>query len=124
MAIFNGKQPKQIMPDESIPFELTNGETVGLLISWASIERLKVTRDESYAELNRILTKGATDVSDNIRVVFAAYRGCYLCENGSADGAMRYEDFLNLVPMDFALVGQTVRALVDPNCRRGSEARF
>ncbi|MBR3689849.1 MAG: hypothetical protein IKL97_01950 [Eggerthellaceae bacterium] len=121
MAIFNKQQQKQIMPSAAMPFELKNGETVPLEISWSIIERLRVSRDESYPDFSRVLTKGSTDVMDNMRVLYAAYRGGYLNQNGSMDGAMAYADFIGMVPDDMRSVMETVAALLDPKSKRDSE---
>ena len=120
MAIFN--KQRQVMPSASIPFELKNGETVQLEISWSIIERLRVGRDECYADFTRVLTKGSEDIMDQMRVLYAAYRGGYLSQHGSTKDAMSYMDFLELVPDDIRSVSETVAALLDPKSKRGSEA--
>lgn len=121
MAIFNKQQQKQVMPSSAMPFELKNGETVPLEVSWSIVERLRVSRDESYADFSRVLTKGASDVMDNLRVLYAAYRGGYMRQNGSTDGAMSYMAFMDLVPDDMRSVMETVAALLDPKSNRDSE---
>ncbi|MBQ9785063.1 MAG: hypothetical protein IJW29_06150 [Clostridia bacterium] len=119
---FNKRQQRQAIPDSSVPFTLANGETVDLVLSWRMIERLRVTRDESYPELSKILVKGADDAMDNMRLLHAAYRCGYIVENGRVDGAMSYLDFIDLVPDDFGYVMKTVAALLDPKSNRDSEA--
>lgn len=118
----NKQQQRQVMPTSSMPFELKNGETVPLEISWSIIERLRVSRDECYADFTRVLTKGSDDVMDQIRVLYAAYRGGYLSQNGNIAGAMSYMEFLDLVPDDMRGVMETVAALLDPKSSRDSEA--
>lgn len=120
---FNKQQQRQAMPDSSMPFTLANGETVDLVLSWRMIERLRVTRDESYPDLSKILVKGADDAMDNMRLIHAAYRCGYIAANGRADGAMTYLEFIDLVPDDFGYVMSTVAALLDPKSKRDSEGR-
>lgn len=120
MSIFN--KQRQAMPNASIPFELKNGETVQLEISWSIIERLRVSRDECYADFTRVITKGSEDIMDHMRVLYAAYRGGYLSQHGSTNGAMPYMEFLGLVPDDIRGVSETVAALLDPKSKRDSEA--
>lgn len=120
MAIFSNRPQRQTMPSQAVPFELKNGETVPLELSWSIIEQLRVSRDESYADFSRILTKGADDVMDNMRILHAAYRGGYLRQNGGTGGALSYADFVGLVPDDLRRVMETVAALLDPKSDRGS----
>lgn len=120
MSIFNKRNTA--ISNASIPFDLKNGETVQLEVSWSILERLRVSRDECYADFSRIVTKGSDDILDFPRVIYAAYRGSYLKQNGSTNGAMTYMDFIDLIPDDIKGVSETVAALLDPKSKRDSEA--
>lgn len=104
----------------TVPFELADGHKVDLCLSFGRLYTLKSSHKELYTKLNRVLTKGPTDLFDNITVLYAGY----LCtHDGSADTKLSEAEFTDLCP-DYGSVTSAVNALLDPKKRMASAARL
>lgn len=103
-----------------IEFELADGSTVKLTLTYWLLAKLKGCRKDAYARYNEVMVKGAKEELDNIVVLYAAYLCGVIEEDGDAKGAMSEEDFMRAVPYDPQAMNDAIMGLIGPKGRRAS----
>lgn len=91
--------------------ELSNGQKLKLTLNLKRLLILKSNHLDLYKEANKIITKGADDIFDMVKVLYAAY----LCALEIGAEEMNYETFLNLVSdLGFGDITEKVGNLIQP----------
>jgi len=91
--------------------ELSNGQKVKLTLNLKRLLVLKSNHLDLYREANKIITRGAEDIFDMVKVLYAAY----LCALDSGVEEMNYDTFLDLVSnLGFGEITEKVGDLVQP----------
>ena len=91
--------------------ELSNGQKVRLTLNLKRLLVLKSNHLDLYRETNKIITKGAEDMFDMVKVLYAAY----LCALDSGVEEMNYDTFLDLVSdLGFGEITEKVGNLIQP----------
>lgn len=99
----------------SIDFELINGDTVPLTISWGLLYQVRSKSKADYERYSKMVSAGVKDdVLGYVTIIYMGYLCAYIQQNGKPDGAMSEKDFLDLVPNDMELVVKTANALLSP----------
>lgn len=97
----------------TIDFELCDGSTVKMSLSFISIYRLK-SRDKSlydrYNATMNSISKGNYDELDTITILYVAY----MCANYDSENLLTEEEFIMQCGSDRAAVGKAVKALTSP----------
>lgn len=91
--------------------ELSNGQTVKLTLNLKRLLILKTNHLDLYKEANKIITRGAEDIFDMVKILYASY----LCALDSGVAEMNYETFLDLVSdLGFGEIAEKVGNLIQP----------
>lgn len=91
--------------------ELSNGQKVRLTLNLKRLLVLKSNHLDLYREANKIITRGAEDIFDMVKVLYAAY----LCALDSGVEEMNYDTFLDLVSnLGFGEITEKVGDLIQP----------
>lgn len=107
-----------------VDFELTNGETVGLTLTWGLLAQLRRKDKHAYTEYSRMVTGASQDdVLGMVYILYAAYLCGLIDETGSLDGAMTEGEFLEVCPNDYSLVARTATELIAPKASEDSDSR-
>lgn len=100
--------------------EAEDGQKIDLTLNYARLYKLKATDSEAYAAYNQVMTKGAKDEFDNIRILYTGYLCAYLAENAKTEGAMDFEEFMSILPPDRDIVMGAVAMLIAPKKAKAS----
>lgn len=97
--------------------KLINGNTVNLTMNYAKLYAVKAKRPEVYNRYTSIKNqmskkKGELDEFDTLYIVYTAF----VCANPNSD--MSFEDFMEQVPPDNALVGEMLLNLLSPSKKK------
>ena len=91
--------------------ELSNDQKVRLTLNLKRLLVLKSNHLDLYREANKIITRGAEDIFDMVKVLYAAY----LCALDSGVEEMNYDTFLDLVSnLGFGEITEKVGDLIQP----------
>ena len=91
--------------------ELNNGQKIKLTLNLKKLLVLKSNHIELYRETNKIITKGADDIFDMVKVLYAAY----LCALETGIEEMSYDTFLDQVSdLGFGEIAEKVSDLIQP----------
>ena len=75
------------------------------------VQKIKSNHLDLYKETNKIITRGADDIFDMVKVLYAAY----LCALESGVEEMNYDTFLDLVSdLGFGEITEKVGDLIQP----------
>lgn len=108
--------------NSEIMFELTNGESVSLTLTWGLLIQTRSKSKSDYTRFSKMVTGGiGDDILGSLTILYAAYLCGYIKNNGSTTGCMTENDFIELAPNDFRLVMETSRSLLDPKGAGDSE---
>lgn len=98
-----------------IMFELTNGETVPLTLTWGLLMQTRSKSKSDYTRFSKMVTGGISgDVLGSLTILYAAYLCGYIKEHGGTSGCMSEQDFIDLVPDNFRIVIEAAQNLLDP----------
>ena len=101
--------------NNEIMFELTNGETVPLVLTWGLLMQTRSKSKADYTRFSKMVTGGlGGDVLGSLTILYAAYLCGYIKEHGGTSGCMSEQDFIDLVPDNFRAVIETSQSLLDP----------
>lgn len=91
---------------------LENNEEVELTLNFARLLKVKNHNKKIYEDFMTALKNTDFDiVFDSLKVLYIAY----LCANSDKlDGTMSESEFIDLVPMDFAIINGLVAELIQP----------
>ena len=99
----------------TVDFELADGQTVQLTITWALLMQLRSKSKSDYERYSKLVTGGIKDdILGAVTVLYIGYLCRYVQQNGTADGAMSESAFVELVPNDYELVIKTMNHLLSP----------
>lgn len=95
-----------------IEFELQDKSKIKLTLNLKKLLLLKSKYRDIYNDANRIITKGAEDIFDMVKVIYAAY----LCAFDSNTGLepMSYDTFMDVIPQNISDIATTVGSLIAP----------
>ena len=105
----------------TMEFELADGSTVTLTLTFGLLLRLRSKSKDDYARFNRVIMEGPKDIIDSTAIIYAAYLCAYIDDNGNFSGALSEDEFLELCPFDIELVSQISKALINPKSKRDSD---
>lgn len=91
-----------------------DGGPLKLTLTYRNLYQLKKKHPQEYADYNKIMTKGSQDEFDNITVLYTAYLCQLIAETGDTEGAMSFDDFLDVLPFDRVEVSRAVGMLIAP----------
>lgn len=97
--------------------KLISGNTVNLTMNYAKLYAVKAKRPEVYNRYTSIKNqmskkKGELDEFDTLYIVYTAF----VCANPNSD--MSFEEFMEQVPPDNALVGEMLLNLLSPSKKK------
>lgn len=101
--------------------ETTDGERIALTLSYRYLYQLRSKHREQYEDFNRIMTRGAKDLFDNLTVLYTAYLCQLIASDGDTAGAVSFDEFMDLMPA-FEDVAKTVGMLIAPKKTMASAA--
>lgn len=106
---------------------LQNGETVELTLNFRYLNDLRAKRPEAAEgpwNAMKVAMGGGKDdmIWPSIQAIYAAYL-CGTIKAGTLDEAYSYDDFLEQLPEDPAVIITTVNELLSPNQAGGSAGR-
>lgn len=92
--------------------ELNNGQEVELTLTFARLLKVKNHNKKLYEQfMNALKNKDFDIIFDSAKILYVAY----LCGlNDNMKEALSEEDFLEELPMDFALVNTLAAELIQP----------
>lgn len=92
--------------------ELDNGQEVELTLTFARLLKVKNHNKKLYEQfMNALKNKDFDIIFDSAKILYVAY----LCGlNDNMKEALSEEDFLEELPMDFALVNTLAAELIQP----------
>lgn len=90
-------------------FEMADGTKVNMTLNYWALYQLKSKKTKTYDEYNEIMSRGVKEELDMTVILYTAY----LCANLDSKW-MSYEEFLQNLPMNRAVVRATVGALTTP----------
>lgn len=93
--------------------ETADGGKLKLTLAYRYLYQLRAKHRDQYEGVNRVLSKGAKDVFDNIEVLYAAYLCQLIAERGDTEGCMSFDEFLDVCP-PFDGMATAVGMLVAP----------
>lgn len=92
-------------------FELADGTTVKLTLTFYSLYQLKAKAKGIYERYNKIMTKGPQEELENVTILYTAY----LCANvKDIESCMSEIEFMQLMPVDREYVGNILSELIRP----------
>lgn len=94
--------------------ETNDGKSMKLTLAYGLLYKLRSKHRAQYDEYNRIMTKGAKDEFDNLTLLYTAYLCERIDEKGDTEGAMGFDEFLDLMPIDRVEVTRAVGMLIAP----------
>lgn len=103
----------------TVDFELFDGTKVQCTLAMFRLKIMASKRQSLYKDVVRFLSKGAEDIFEQIRLVYAAY----VCANLDAENLMTEEEFIIACGSDYTGVGEVVQKLIDPKKRTASADR-
>lgn len=102
--------------------EDVNGEKIRLTLAYRYLYQLRNRHRDQYEDYNRVMTKGMSDVFDNITVLYTAYLCNLIAETGDTAGCMSFDEFLDVLPADQSDVVRAVGMLIAPKKTMASAA--
>lgn len=100
-----------MLSNTCIEYKFADGDSVQLTLAFYSLYQLKGRDKKMYEDVNRIMTKGATDIFDNIKLIYTAY----LCANiSNLDSCMSYEEFMIKCGSDYQGLKEATEKLIKP----------
>ncbi len=94
-----------------LDFDLVDGRKIKLTLNLKRLLLLKGKHRDTYNEVNRIITKGADDIFDMVKVIYTAY----LCAlDTTIEEPMSYDTFLDVIPQDIGELTTVVGELISP----------
>lgn len=90
--------------------ELNDGRTVKLTLNLKRLLILKSNHIDLYRDTNKIITKGADDVFDMVKILYAAY----LCGLESGEEEISYDTFMDLIPQGIGDISSMAADLIQP----------
>lgn len=107
--------PKHNNLSSTIMFELNNGESVPLTLTWGLLMQTRSKSKADYTRFSKMVTGGiGDDVLGSLTILYAAYLCGYIKEHGGTSGCMSEQDFIDLLPDNFRIVIETAQNLLDP----------
>lgn len=92
-------------------FELENGETVRMTLTFGKLNVLKSINNQLYERYNKILYGKSEDILDMVTLMYVAY----WCANFNlSDSLYNENEFIDLVPFDFTEIKRVYTALTQP----------
>ena len=94
-----------------VDFELNNGETVKLTLTFGRLNVLKSVNNELYARFNNVLYGKSEDMLDTTAMLYVAY----WCANyNGTDKLYTEQEFYDLVPFDMVEIKRVFDTLTQP----------
>lgn len=93
--------------------ETADGGIIRLTLAYRYLYQLRAKHREQYEGVNRVLSKGAKDLFDNIEVLYGAYLCQLIADTGDTEGCMSFDEFLDVCP-PFEDMAVAVGMLVAP----------
>lgn len=93
--------------------ETANGGKLRLTLAYRYLYQLRAKHRDQYEGVNRVLSKGAKDIFDNLEVLYAAYLCQSIADTGDTEGCMTFDEFLDVCP-PFEQMAIAVGMLVAP----------
>lgn len=101
--------------NSEIMFELSNGESVPLTLTWGLLMQTRSKSKADYTRFSKIIAGGiGDDVLGSLTILYAGYLCGYINEYGDTSGCMSEQEFIGLVPDNFRSVMETSQNLLDP----------
>lgn len=94
--------------------ETNDGEKMKLTLAYRLLYKLRAKHRAEYDDYNRIMMKGAKDEFDNLTIIYTAYLCEQIDETGDTEGAMGFDEFMDLMPIDRSEVVRAVGMLIAP----------
>lgn len=107
--------PKKAI-NTTVELELNDGSSVPLTLTYSSLYKLSAADKAAYKAYNEAYTALQKGTVDEIALVRLLYTG-YLCANiteGTSEGALGFDDFIDKLPADHETVGNMAMALMFP----------
>lgn len=102
---------KKTMLNTVYDFELADGTTVKLTLTFYCLYLLRSKKKDIYERYNKIMTNGPKEELDNVTILYTAY----LCANvANIDECMSEMDFLMLMPTNRDYIGTVMAELITP----------
>lgn len=95
-----------------LDFELQDGSKIKLTLNLKRLLVLKTKYRDVYNDTNKVITKGAEDIFDMVKVIYASY----LCAFDSSTGEepMNYDVFMEAIPQNINDIATVVGDLIAP----------
>ena len=106
----------------SYELETLDGGKMKLTLAYRLLYQLRSKHRAEYEDYNRVVTKGAKDEFDNITVLYTAYLCQMIDDNGDTEGAMSFDEVLDLMPGDRLEIARAVGMLIAPKKTMASAA--
>ena len=113
---------KNIKLNSVYEIETNEGDKIKLTLAYKYLYKLRSTNKAAYDDYNNIMMKGPKDEFDNITIIYTAYLCSLLEDNGTTEGAMSYDDFLDVLPFDRVEITRAVGMLIAPKKTMASKA--
>lgn len=88
--------------------ELNNGQTIKLTLNLKRLLLLKNNNRTLYVDANRIITKGADDIFDMVKILYTGY----LCALEGGVEPMSYEIFMDEIPQSIGEISSLAANLI------------
>lgn len=100
----------KIVKNTLLDYELTNGETVKLTLTFGKLALLKSVNNTLYVKYNKILNGKDDDILSLATIIYVAY----WCANYGKEDLYTEADFLELVPFNLAEIKRVYMELTRP----------
>lgn len=93
-----------------VNFKLTNGQEVGMTLTFRKLNLLKSVNIGLYNKFNKIISGKSEEILDLVTVLYVAY----WCENYGSDDLMTEADFIDVTPFDIGEIRKVFTVLTQP----------
>ena len=98
------------MKNTLIDFNLNDGTTINLTLTFAKLNLLRKVNNELYTRYNEIIYGKREDILDMITIVYVAY----WCANFGKEELKSEDEFIDLVPFDMTEIQRAYNSLMRP----------
>ena len=98
------------MKNTLIEFNLNDGTTINLTLTFAKLNLLRKVNNELYTRYNEIIYGKREDILDMITIVYVAY----WCANFGKEELKSEDEFIDLVPFDMTEIQRAYNSLMRP----------
>lgn len=91
-----------------LDLELNNGQIIKMTLNLKRLLMLKSNHVDLYRDINKIITRGADDVFDMVKVLYAGY----LCALETGSMEMTYDQFMEAIPQGIGVISNKAAELI------------